>query len=124
MSLKEMVEKHLAEVFDAHGLRFVRTELGGLDGKTGQVYESIEFSSALMRLRIERSDGEINAQIRHATWECWRYVREFSAVGLRDAPLEQLLARVPDRRRTDDEMLADLAHHVTVALQGVEKLKT
>lgn len=88
MSLKEMVEKHFAAVFNAHALSFAESQLGGRDGKTGEVCESLEFSSALFRLRIERSDGEINARPWHASWERWRYVREFSEPGLRNKSIE------------------------------------
>jgi hypothetical protein len=124
MSLKEAVEKHFADVFDGHEMKFVGSRSGGRDGKTGQVCESLEFSSALCRVRIERSDGEINAQLWHGSWERWRYVRELSEPGLRNASIEDLLARVPDRPLSDEEMLERLAPHIAAALQLVENMET
>ncbi len=124
MNLKEIVEKHFAAVFNAHKLNFAGSQLGGRDGKTGEACDSLEFSSALFRLRIERSDGEINARLWHTSWERWRYVREFSVPGPRDESIEDLLVRVPDRPLSDEEMLERLAPHVAAALEHVENLET
>lgn len=123
MSLKEVVEEYLAEVFGAHRMGFIGSQFGGLDSKSGQVHERVEFGSAHIRLRIERRDGEINAQIRRTEWVHWRYVREISEHSLRNESLKELLTRVPDRPRTDDEMLAGLLSPITIALHAVGKWK-
>lgn len=123
MSLREKVEKRFAEIIDAHEMKFVGSHAGERDGKTGQACESLEFGSSHISLRIERSDGEINAQLWCASWGCWPYVRELSEFGHRNAELEDLLARVPDRPLSDEEMLERLVPHITSALQRFENME-
>lgn len=124
MKLKEMVERNFSEVFDEYGFRFVGNQSDRRAGKMGEGCETVEFSSSAFRLRIERSDGEVNALLLHVTWDRWRYVRELSDPNLRDAPVEEVLARVPDHWLSDEEMLAGLVPPVTVALKYSESIQT
>ena len=114
MNLQSRIHLHWSSILEEYG--FVAKSHNALDRdpKSGQEIEAVEFNSPVVRLLVERRDGEINAKVRNRG--PWLYVRSFDAARS-TISIDALLHSVPNLPLSDGEMLHDLEQYLRVALQ-------
>jgi len=114
LNLQSLVHLHWSSVLEEYGFVAEPHYVLDRDPKSGQEIEAVEFNSPVVRLLVERRDGEINAKIRNRG--PWQYVRSFDAARS-TVSIEALLHSIPNLPLSDSEMLHDLEQYLRVALQ-------